>query len=454
METLFGTDGVRGIANKELTPELAFDLGRAGSLVLAKETQGQRPRVLMGKDTRISGDMLEAALTAGICASGADVLSAGIIPTPAVAYLTRKYQASCGIVISASHNPAQDNGIKFFGPDGHKLPDSIEEEIEKLVKADPKNLPRVNGDEVGRVYEVREAFNNYVKYLLDCYEGEYPFREISLVVDCAHGAAYMVAPEVWKSLGAKVNIINDQPNGININLRCGSTYTQGLKQAVISLKADFGIAYDGDADRCIIIDEKGNELDGDNIILICALDLHRQGLLKPSLAVATIVSNTGLNMALGREGIKVINSDVGDRYVLEKMMESGAIIGGEPSGHTIFARHSTTGDGILTSIKIAEAFIRYKLPLSELASEMEKLPQLTVNFKINNKKEILSHDLVQQAIREAENKLGEWGKLVIRPSGTEPLVRLMAQGRDQLLIEEIINDIIKTLEEVQRKYYV
>jgi len=387
-------------------------------------------------------------LTAGICASGADVLNVGIIPTPAVSFLTKKHRASCGVVISASHNPVQDNGIKFFGSDGYKLPDSLEEGIEKLVLEGTKMLPRANGDDVGRVYEVQEAFNNYINYLLGCYEGERPLNNLDVVIDCGNGAAYRAAPEVWISLGAKVTVINDRPNGININLRCGSTYTESLKHAVPGLKADLGIAYDGDADRCIVIDERGNELDGDVIMLVCALDLHRQGRLTPPSVVATVMSNTGLDMALNREGIKVIDCAVGDRYVLEKMLETGAIIGGEQSGHIIFSRHSATGDGILTSIKIAEAITRNKLPISELAAEMEKQPQLLVNLRIDNKTEILSHEKVRQAVREAEYKLGEWGKLVVRPSGTESLVRLMAQGRDQLQLEEIVNDIKKTIEEV------
>lgn len=449
MGALFGTDGVRGIANLELTPELAFDLGRAGSNILAGETKGQRPRILVGKDTRISGDMLEAALTAGICASGADVLSVGIIPTPAVAYLTELYNASCGIVISASHNPVQDNGIKFFGPDGFKLPDALEIKIEKLVLDGTKELPRAGGDDVGRVYEVHEAFNNYVGHLLNCYTGEQPLNSLAVVLDCGHGAAYRVAPEVWRSLGAKVTVINDQPNGININLRCGSTYTEGLKQAVIANKADLGIAYDGDADRCIVVDERGNELDGDIIMLICALDLYRQGLLQPPSVVATVMSNIGLDMALGRENINVISCAVGDRYVLEKMLETGAILGGEQSGHIIFSEYATTGDGILTSIKVAEVLKRNGLCISELAAEMEKQPQLLVNVKMDNKSQILAHEKVQKALQEAEQKLGAWGKLVVRPSGTEPLVRLMAQGRDQLLLEEVIENIKQTLEEVQ-----
>ncbi len=449
MGVLFGTDGVRGVANSELTPELAFDLGRAGSYILANESEGNRPRILVGKDTRISGDMLEAALTAGICATGADVLSVGIIPTPAIAYLTKMYNASCGIVISASHNPVQDNGIKFFGPTGYKLPDALEEKIEQAVLAKTKNLPRAAGDDVGRVYEVNEAFNNYVNYVLNCYSGPGILNNMSVVLDCGHGAAYRVAPEVWRRIGAKVNVINNQPNGVNINYRCGSTNTDGLKRAVIENNADLGIAYDGDADRCIVIDERGNEIDGDVIIMICALDLYRQGLLNPPKVVATVMSNIGLDIALGRENISVESCGVGDRYVIEKMLETGAIIGGEQSGHIIFSNYSTTGDGLLTSVKIAEVIKRNGIGLSELAKEMEKQPQVLVNLKIDNKNVILEHERVKEALFAAEQKLGNWGKLVVRPSGTEPLVRLMAQGRDQIMIEEIIKDLKNTIEAVQ-----
>jgi phosphoglucosamine mutase len=451
MGELFGTDGVRGAANTVLTPELAFDLGRAGSYILAKEAEHERPRILVGKDTRISGDMLEAALTAGICASGADVLTVDVIPTPAVAYLTKLYKASCGVVISASHNPVQDNGIKFFGPNGYKLPDDLESDIERLVLAGTSNLPRAKGDEVGRVYEVHEAYNNYVAYLLNCYEGEKNLNDFSVVLDCGNGAAYQTAPAVWKQLGAKVITINDRPNGVNINHHCGSTHTEGLKRSVLSNKADLGVAFDGDADRCILVDELGNELDGDIIMLICALDMHRRGILNPAAIVSTIMSNIGLDIALRREGIQVINCAVGDRYVLEKMKATKSKLGGEQSGHIIFGDYATTGDGVLTSIKTAEVLQRNKMSISALAREMEKKPQLMVNVKIDNKSNILEHERLQAVLKEAEIRLGEWGKLVVRTSGTEPLIRLMAQGEDQMLLEEIIENIKNVLETLQKE---
>jgi phosphoglucosamine mutase len=441
VSNLFGTDGVRGIANIELTPELAFELGRAGSYVLAKQETGVRPRILVGKDTRISGDMLEAALQAGICSTGADVLTAGILPTPAIAYLTRYYNASCGIVISASHNPVADNGIKFFGPSGYKLPDEVEAEIEELVKAGTRDLTRPRGADVGRVYDVKEAENNYLKYLMDCYNSNEDLYGIRVVMDCANGAAYNVGPELWRRLGARVITINNKPNGVNINQRCGSTNTQGLRKAVIEHQVDLGIAYDGDADRCIIVDERGNELDGDYIMLICALDAYRQGKLKPPSIVATVMSNIGLDIALRRENIKIVNCKVGDRYVIEKMQETGSPIGGEQSGHIIFSHYATTGDGLLTSLKIAEVIKNSGISLYQLSREMEKQPQLLVNVSLEEKNKILGHELVVAALMKAEERLGEWGKLVVRPSGTEPLVRIMAQGPDQFLLEEVVESI-------------
>jgi len=446
---LFGTDGVRGVANVELTPERAFALGRAGSYVLARRSEGDRPRILVGKDTRISGDMLEAALMAGICSTGADVLTVGVIPTPAVAYLTQKYQASCGIVISASHNPVEDNGIKFFGPQGFKLPDEVEAEIEELVLAGNDDLPRPIGKDVGQVYDVKEAINNYISYLKGCYTLEEGLSGLTVVMDCAQGASYQVGPELFAGLGARVIAINNTPNGVNINERCGSTNTESVRRAVVEHHADLGIAYDGDADRCIVIDELGQELDGDYIMVMCALDMRRRGVLQPSQVVATVMSNIGLDIALRRESVAVESCKVGDRYVLEKMIETGAMIGGEQSGHIIFLEHATTGDGLLTSLKVAEVIKRTGLSLSQLAKEMEKYPQKLVNVRLDNKEEILTHPIVVNALQEAEKKLGEWGKLVVRPSGTEPLVRLMAQGPQEHLLEEVIGELQKAIETAQ-----
>jgi phosphoglucosamine mutase len=451
MGTLFGTDGVRGIANSELTPEMAFHLGRAGSYVLARQNYDIRPRIMVGKDTRISGDMLEAALVAGICSTGADVLTVGVMPTPAIAYLTGQYNASCGIVISASHNPVQDNGIKFFGPNGYKLPDEIEAEIEKLVLAGTSNLTRPEGADIGKVYDVEEALNRYLDFLTDCYSLQEDLTDITIVLDCANGAAYDAAPRLWRRLGARVIPINSKPTGVNINDKCGSTHMDSLRRAVREYVADVGIAYDGDADRCLAVDERGNEIDGDQIMVICALDMYRRGCLKPESVVATVMSNIGLDIALRRENILVESCKVGDRYVLEKMKQTGTIIGGEQSGHIIFLEHATTGDGLLTSLKLVEVLKRTGLTMSELAGEMEKLPQLLVNIKLEEKDQILSHELVTTALENAEAKLGEWGKLVVRPSGTEPLVRIMAQGPDRDLLEEVINEIREAILTAQKK---
>jgi len=448
--TLFGTDGVRGVANVELTAELAYELGRAGAYVLARHDGGKRPRILVGKDTRISGDMLEAALVAGICSTGADALTVGVMPTPAIAYLTNKYKASCGIVISASHNPVEDNGIKFFSSSGYKLPDEIEAEIEELVHLGTNNLPRPSGPDVGRVQHIKETESDYLSFLSTCCDLEDGLGNLTIVVDCANGAASKVGPEMWRRLGARVIPIHDQPDGININDRCGSTHVEVLRQAVLERKADMGIAYDGDADRCIVVDELGNEMDGDFIIMICALDLKQRGLLHPSLVVATVMSNIGLDIALRAEEVSIKSCKVGDRYVLEKMLETGAIIGGEQSGHIIFRRHATTGDGLLTSLKLAEAFMRSGLKLSQLAARMEKQPQKLVNVRLDNKEAVMNHQLVQEALQVAEVRLGDCGKLVVRPSGTEPLVRIMAQGPDRGLLEEVIENIKAAVDQVSR----
>jgi phosphoglucosamine mutase len=444
---LFGTDGVRGIANQELTPELAYKLGRAGSYVLAQ--QFQYPRILVGKDTRVSGDMLEAALVAGICSVGASVLKVGVAPTPAVAYLTRHYEASCGVVISASHNPMEYNGIKFFSGDGFKLPDATEEEIERLV-VDWVNLPlRPTGSDVGRVYGVVDAEKNYLDYLCGCLR-EPDFSGLTVVVDCAHGAAYTVAPNLWRRLGAKVITIGDSPNGININERCGSTHPELLRRTVVEHKANLGVAYDGDADRLIAVDERGEVVDGDAIMVICGLHLKRTRRLSPSRLVATVMSNIGLDIALRREGIEVDHCAVGDRYVLERMQETGARLGGEQSGHLIFLDHATTGDGLLSSLKLVEVMRETGLPLSELAAQMEVFPQILENIELRQRESILEQEPVRAAIARAEERLGEWGKVLVRPSGTEPKIRIMAQGRDEYLLKEVVEDIRTSILAAQR----
>lgn len=441
MGNLFGTDGARGIANQELTPELAFKLGRAGSFVLSHKVA--RPRILVGRDTRISGDMLESALVAGICSVGADVLKAGVIPTPGVAYLTQKYQASCGVVISASHNPMEYNGIKFFGPEGYKLPDEVEDEIERLVFNQDEIRVRPEGGDIGRVYELDKASQNYINFLMRCYRGTRDLKGLKVVVDCANGAAYEVAPQMWEEMGTKVIPIHNQPSGLNINERCGSTYPGALRRAVLEHHADLGVAYDGDADRVVAVDERGNIIDGDHIMVICGLYLQRSSLLNPPKVVTTVMSNIGLDIAFRREKVEVLSCQVGDRYVLERMQESGARLGGEQSGHIIFLDYATTGDGLLSSLKLAEVMRETGLPLSELAREMEQYPQMLINLDIKDKDSILNSMEVQDAIRQAEERLGEWGKVLVRPSGTEPKIRIMAQGPDEFLLQEVV-DKIKT----------
>jgi phosphoglucosamine mutase len=439
MGELFGTDGARGIANQELTPEIAFKLGRAGSYVLSREIT--RPRILVGRDTRISGDMLESALVAGICSVGADVLKAGVIPTPGVAYLTQKYQASCGVVISASHNPVEYNGIKFFGAQGYKLPDEVEDEIERLVFNQEEISSRPEGGDIGRVYDLDKAEQNYLNLLMRCYRGTKDLSGLTVVVDCANGAAYEVAPQMWEEMGARVIPIHNQPNGLNINERCGSTYPGALRRAVLEHHADLGIAYDGDADRVVAVDERGTVIDGDYIMVICGLHLRRSALLSPPKIVTTVMSNIGLDIAFRREKVEVLSSQVGDRYVLEKMQETGARLGGEQSGHIIFLDYATTGDGLLSSLKLAEVMRETGLPLSALAREMEQYPQVLINLDIKDKDSILNSVEIKETVRQAEEKLGEWGKVLVRPSGTEPKIRIMAQGPDEFLLQEVVNEI-------------
>ncbi|MGE5404004.1 MAG: phosphoglucosamine mutase [Candidatus Saccharibacteria bacterium] len=439
MGRYFGTDGVRGVANRELTPELAYQLGRAGAYVLTLEAK--HPRILVGKDTRISGDMLESALVAGICSTGADALRAGVIPTPAVAYLTQKYEATCGVVISASHNPMQDNGIKFFGSSGNKLPDEVEEEIENIMLANLDAAGRPEGADIGRVYDIESAERNYIDYLINCYKPSQNLEGMTIVVDCANGAAFNVAPQMWRELGATVIPIFNKPNGININDRCGSTHPEALRKAVVEHKANVGIAHDGDADRLIAVDERGNVIDGDQIMVVCGLHMQRTGRLQPSKVVATVMSNIGLEIAFRRERVEIASCSVGDRYVLERMQETGARLGGEQSGHIIFLDYATTGDGLLSSLKLVEVMRETGMPLSELAREMEKHPQILINLDIKDKDTILNNVGVQDAIRGAQERLGECGKVLVRPSGTEPKVRIMAQGPDETLLQEVVNDI-------------
>jgi len=445
MGRLFGTDGVRGIANRELTCELAFDLGRAGAYVLT-ETK-QKPKILIGKDTRISCDMLESALCAGLTSVGADVYLAGVVTTPAIAYLVKSQGFDAGVMISASHNPYEFNGIKFFNSQGFKLSDQIEDRIEDIIlnkKWD--EVPHAQFDAIGRVNRV-DLKKNYQEYLKSTLNGA-NFRGLKIVIDCANGAAYKIAPEVFKELGAEIVVINNQPDGTNINKNCGSTHLKALQEEVVKNKADFGIAYDGDADRTLFVDEESNIVDGDKIMLLLAQNLKQQGKLQRNTLVVTVMSNMGLFVAAKELGIELEVTKVGDRYVLEKMLEGGYSIGGEQSGHIILLDYATTGDGILTSLQLTKLIKERGKKLSELAKIMKVYPQVLVNAKVENgKKDLYLKDpVILETIKKVEEKLNGRGRVLIRPSGTEPLVRVMIEGEDYEEIKKDANALANLIE--------
>ena len=446
MGRLFGTDGVRGIANKELTPELAFNLGKAGAYVL--KAKNDRPVVVIGKDTRISGDMLENALAAGIRAVGGNVIKAGVIPTPAVAYLARYYDADAGIVISASHNTFEYNGIKFFNGEGYKLDDLLEEKIEDIIISSVDVNSHITGDLIGRCLEASEnAEDLYMRHLLETVDFRLEGKKIAL--DCANGASYRIARKVYEALGAEVTVMGDKPDGININDGCGSTHPEKLAELVKRTGADIGMAFDGDADRLIVVDEKGRVLDGDRVIAICARMLKEQGRLKENRVTVTVMSNIGFHTAMEESGIEVDVTGVGDRYVLESMLETGCVIGGEQSGHIIFKEHTTTGDGILSSLQFMGAVTCSGRKPSEMADEIEIFPQVLVNAGINNdyKKTYMKDPEIADEIRRIEEKMAGNGRVLIRPSGTEPLVRVMIEGDDEKQLEELAQGLAHMIEE-------
>lgn len=445
MAKLFGTDGVRGIANQLLTPELAFRLGRAGGYVLALQGKGDAG-IVIGKDTRISGDMLEAALTAGICSVGVDVYNLGIMPTPGVAYLTKALNKEAGVVISASHNPFGDNGIKFLGPGGSKLPDEVEAKIEALVE-DGVDLPYPTGADIGRVYQVNNAAEMYRQYAKSLFKGS--LRGIKIVVDCSNGAASQITPQVLEDLGAEVVTIFAEPDGVNINRQCGSTHPGILQRKVVEEKAHIGLAHDGDADRVLAVDEKGQLVDGDQIMVIAALALKEQGLLAEDKVVVTVMSNLGLRKAMERAGIEVLETKVGDRYVLEKMRETGAILGGEQSGHIIFLRQNNTGDGLITALNILQVMVDSQKPLSVLAGQMERFPQVIVNVTVSDKEKVLKDKRVVEEIVRVQERLKGRGRVVVRPSGTEPLIRLMAEGPDEKELADLLDELAHAVMEAE-----
>ncbi|HOQ16523.1 MAG TPA: phosphoglucosamine mutase [Defluviitaleaceae bacterium] len=446
MGRLFGTDGVRGVANTELSIELAYKLGQAGAYVLSKEAHHQA-RILVGKDTRISGNMLEAALIAGICSVGAKAITVGVIPTPAVAYLTKKYNADAGVVISASHNPVKYNGIKFFNGEGYKLSDALEEKIEAIILDNAEQLPAPIGEEVGTIIEKYDAISDYVEFLKSCVDVD--FKGLKVVVDCANGAAYKAGPRVLEELGAELIVIHNEPNGCNINKDCGSTHMENLCKAVVENKADLGIAFDGDADRCLAVDENGIIVDGDQIMSICGLQMKKDNQLKKNTIVATVMSNLGFFIMAEKNNLKIEQTKVGDRYVLEEMLKHDYNLGGEQSGHIIFLDHSTTGDGILTAVKLLSVVKKTGKKLSELAGVMEVLPQVLVNAKVPNDKKYsyMENDRIKKAIEELEGKFAGEGRVLIRPSGTEPLVRVMIEGKDEQVLKEEAEKLAKIIEE-------
>lgn len=446
MGRLFGTDGVRGVANKELTPELAFNLGKAGTHVLKKDNE--RPVVVIGKDTRISGDMLESALTAGILAVGGNVIRAGVIPTPAIAYLAKYYKADAGIVISASHNTFEYNGIKFFNGEGYKLDDDIEEEIEDIIISSIDVNSHITGELIGRCLDASEdAAELYAAHLLETVD--FRLDGIKVALDCANGASYRIAPKVYEALGAEVIVTGNEPNGININDGCGSTHPEKLSGLVQKTGAQVGLAFDGDADRLIVVDEKGNVIDGDRVIAICARMLKEQGRLAENKATVTVMSNIGFHKAMEESGIDVDVTGVGDRYVLEQMLKSGCVIGGEQSGHIIFREYTTTGDGILSSLQFMEAVLASGRKISEMASEIQIFPQVLVNARVKNenKKKYSNDPKIAAAIEEIEKKMEGNGRVLIRPSGTEPLVRVMIEGDDEVVLDQLARGLADLIEE-------
>jgi len=443
MTRMFGTDGVRGIANSELTPEIAFQLGKAGALVLTKGAH--KPKILVAKDTRISGDLLENAMISGILSVGAEAVVLGVIPTPAVAYLVRKYNADAGVMISASHNPVEFNGIKFFNGEGYKLNDALEDDIQILIESKFEGIHVPIGADIGHVSFATRAVDDYVDFTVGTLDGD--LKGLKVALDCANGASFEAAERAFKKLGAEVHVIHNTPNGININDKCGSTHPEILMKFVVDNQCDLGLAFDGDSDRCLAVDEKGNLVNGDFIILISGLYLKEIGKLKDDTIVVTVMSNLGLMLAAKELGLNVAITGVGDRYVLENIIENNYTLGGEQSGHVIFKDYNTTGDGIVTAIQLANIVKSKKTPLSELSSIMKELPQVLVNVKIPNELKKI-HETDEEIIAEikaVEEALDGRGRVLIRPSGTEPLVRIMIEGEDQSEINRFAHKIAQLI---------
>lgn len=447
MGRLFGTDGARGVANTELSCELAMQIGRAAALVLTRH-QSDKPKILIGRDTRISSAMLEAALVAGICSVGADAELIGVIPTPGVAYLVSKYEADAGVMISASHNPVEFNGIKLFSATGYKLSDEIEAEIEALILDTPEEIPLKEGIELGRIYRRRSAPLDYIAHIRSTLEGD--LKGIRVAVDCANGSASTTAEQLFESLGADAIIFHEEPDGTNINKDCGSTHLDSLVEYVRMHDCQLGVAFDGDADRCLAVDENGNIVDGDQMIAIFANHMKQDGSLKKDTAVVTVMSNLGFFRFAEDNGIQARATKVGDRYVLEEMLKEGYNLGGEQSGHIIFSDYATTGDGQLSAVQLLHILKETGRPLSELADVMEQYPQVMVNVKVSNdRKALLDTDAdVKAVIKQAEQTLGRDGRILVRASGTEPLIRVMAEGKNKDEIGRLADQVAVT---IQRK---
>lgn len=443
---LFGTDGIRGMVNDDpMTPETVLRVGMAVGYLL-REKHG-RNMILIGKDTRLSGYMIESALTSGICSMGMNVTLVGPIPTPGVAFLTRTLRLDAGIVISASHNPFEDNGIKFFSSKGFKLPDDLEQKIESLVKDEDLPRYRIKGAEIGRAYRLDDATGRYIEYIKSTIPRGVTFEGMKVVIDSANGAAYKTTPWLFRELGAEVVSINHSPDGININEHSGSLHTEVLQKAVRRHGADIGIAHDGDADRAIFCDEQGNIVDGDQVMGMWAVEMKRNKILKKNTVVSTVMSNLGLEKFLGRHNIKLVRTKVGDRYVVETMLGSGYNFGGEQSGHIVFLDYNTTGDGPLTALQVIYLMKRRNLPLSKLSQEISLYPQVLTNVKVKHKQDIGDIPKIVDAIRSAERRLSGKGRVLVRPSGTEPKIRVMLEGEDLQLIEKLAGHIAEVIQE-------
>ena len=444
MGRLFGTDGARGIANSELTCETAMNIGRAAAYVLTEKTT-EKPKVLIGKDTRVSSNMLEMALAAGLCSVGADVVLVGFVPTPAIAYLVKDREADAGIMISASHNPCEYNGIKIFDGNGFKLPDALEEEIEALVLDDMSPVEFPTGGDIGSVFARYDYVDLYIDHLVRSVRAD--LTGMKIAIDCANGCASYTAEKFFKKLGANVHMMHDSPNGVNINEHCGSTHMDELCARVVSEKADIGIAFDGDADRCIAVDENGMEVHGDYILYVCGKYLKECGKLQNNTVVATVMSNMGLFKAMKRENIDICVTTVGDKYVNEAMVANGYVLGGEQSGHIIFSKHATTGDGILTALMLMEVILEKKQSLGTLCRGMQMYPQLLKNVKVEDKAAVTGNARVQAEKERISAALGEDGRILLRESGTEPVIRVMVEAQSDELCAKYVDKMVRVIRE-------